>query len=328
MPPKGYKVITVKEELEPYVRQYYRKLLVSGPPRVDEEGEEGFVYVTVRVPSDKYASLSYSLAEFFGPMIDWIDPYGLVAHYVDFLETLTSCRTLKSAAQNGLIKDFKDVLESIVFDAEKILQDMYDKHWITLDEDHLYSKPFAILLKIANVLESSDSNKLQAKYVCDLLKLRWETLAIILEILERLGLVRVEIVGQYEKGDAFISLTELGKRTARFLVHVLGSVRLEISGTSNRFWWINAKIELVQYGLTKFAAKIHIGLEDAWLYLTDYQRNELTRLVRHTSTGTLFSKEALKKLLKMGIKIPSLDKVLEKMGDLLVSGRDLQNLPF
>ena len=108
MPPRGYKVITVKEEFEPYVRQYYRRLLISGPPSVDEESEEGFVNVNVKVPLDKYESLSDSLARFFGPMIDWIDPYGLVAYYIDFCETLTKCRVLKSAAQAGIIKNFKD----------------------------------------------------------------------------------------------------------------------------------------------------------------------------------------------------------------------------
>jgi DNA-binding MarR family transcriptional regulator len=324
MPPKGYVTLTVKEELAPFVRQYYQELL-SGirKPMIsfnDEEKE-----VTLRIPYERYSELMLSLSRFYEARIDWIDPYEVLMYYIDACELLSRCRTLQIMAQKGMIRHFTDIFEKIILDADKLFKEQLDfRKWLT--PFNIYSIPLAILLEVATTMDEGKNYRISAAYIASRLGLTRETVVFILSSLERNGIVKMSTVGYEDKGDVLIELTEAGKEIALLLLNLSNQLNWVVKEKSAKeVWWLNASVDLIHYWNKpgSYVARIQVGLDDAWTYLTETQKSMLEKYVAHTLTGTLFSREALEMLPKIGIKIPYLSFVLEKVKNLLVSAKEL-----
>ena len=326
MPPKGYKTITVKEEYAPYVKRYYEKLLASGPPSADEwlEQEGEFLKITLRIPVKEYSSIVSGLTRFFGRRIDWIDPHGLLASYIDVCKMLMDCTALQVAGDAGMIRDFRDIFEEILPDIDKIVrdEDKFMREGSFWRIDQLYTKPFAVLVRIAEVQERAGSNKLSVKFLSDNFQLKRSTLLLILTLLKKLGFVIIEVVDMYREGDIFVTLTDLGKKAAMFLKDMylwFRSRLIDQKKVLESFIGIDFKY----LGSGFYAGVVTVGSEDIWYYLTKEQRRELESLVVQTVSGRLYSREALKKLADMGIMTPYLEHLLKKFGAFIASIKDL-----
>jgi len=312
MPSKGYVTLTIKEELAPLVRRYYRELLSGAKKPVDFDRD----YVILKMPREKFDKLSA-----FG------EPNQILIDYIDSCELILGCRPLQVMAWKGMVKNIPEVFGKIILDADKLFERQLDvKEKLT--PYNIYSIPLALLSEIAKITGDDKSYRVSARYLADSLGLSLETLLFILGSIERAGFVRINIVGDRKLVDALIELTDSGREIALLLSDVSSQLNMKIREASvGESWWLNANVDLIYWKKPcYYAVRIHVGPDDVWHYLTEEQKNILKKYVLHMISGTYFSKEALEKLIEVGIEIPHLDSVLEVARDLIVTYSEMDTI--
>jgi len=120
-------------------------------------------------------------------------------------------------------------------------------------------------------------------------------------------------VGDRKWVDALIELTDSGREIVLLLSDGFNRLNVKIERTlAGEPWWLNASVDLIYWKKPcYYVARIHVGLDDVWHYLTEEQKNILEKYVLHMINGTYFSREALEKLIEMGVEISHLDSILE-----------------
>jgi hypothetical protein len=186
---------------------------------------------------------------------------------------------------------------------------------------NIYSIPLALLSEIAKIIGEGENYRVSARYLADSLGLSLETLLFNLGSIERAGFVRIDIIGGRKLVDALIELTDARRETALLLSDTSSQLnKTTRKASSEEPWWLNASVDLIYWKKPcYYAVRIHVGPDDVWHYLTEEQKSNLEKYVLRMISGTYFSREALEKLIEMGIEIPHLDSILEEAGDLIVT---------
>jgi hypothetical protein len=107
MPSRGYVTLTVKEELAPLVRRYYRELLSGAKNPVNFNRN----HVILRMPQQKLEKPSA-----FG------EPNQILMDYIDSCELILGCRPLQVMAWKGIVKNLPEVFGEIILDADKLFE--------------------------------------------------------------------------------------------------------------------------------------------------------------------------------------------------------------
>jgi DNA-binding PadR family transcriptional regulator len=305
MPSKRYVTITVKEELAPLVRRYYRELLSGAKKPLDFDRD----YVILRMPREKFDKLSI-----FGELNQ------ILIDYIYSCELILRCRPLQVMAWKGMVKNIPEVFGKIILDADKLFERQLDVRE-KLTPYNIYSIPLTLLSEIAKTIGESENYRVSARYLADSLGLSLETLLFILGSLEKAGFIKIDIVGGGKFVDALIELTDSGREVALLLSDISGQLnKTTRKAPTKEPWWLNASVDLIFWKKPcYYAARIHVGPDDVWHYLTEEQRSNLEKYVLRMINGTYFSREALRKLIEMGITIPHLDFILQEAGDLVVT---------
>ena len=297
--------LTIKEELAPLVRRYYRELLSGAKKPVDFDRN----HVILRMPREKFDKLSA-----FG------EPNQILIDYIYSCELILGCRPLQVMAWKGMVKNIPDISGKMILDADKLFEKQLDiKEELT--PYNIYSIPLALLSEIAKIIGESENYRVSARYLAGSLGLSLETLLFILGSIERAGFVRIDIVGDRKLVDALIELTDSGREVALLLLDISSQLNKKIEkAPTKESWWLNASVDLIYWKrLYYYAARIHVGPDDIWHYLTEEQRSNLEKCILRRIDGTYFSREALRKLIEMGITIPHLDFILQEAGDLVAT---------
>jgi DNA-binding PadR family transcriptional regulator len=304
MPSKGYVTLTIKEELAPLVRRYYRGLLSGAKKPLDFDRD----YVILRMPRERFDKLSI-----FG------EPNQILMDYIDSCELILGCRPLLVMAWKGMVKNIPEVFGKIILDADKLFERQLDVRE-KLTPYNIYSIPLALLYEIAKIIGESENYRVSARYLAGSLGLSLETLLFILGSLEKAGFIKIDIIGGRKLVDALIELTDSGRDIALLLLDTSSQLNKKIEKAPTKEpWWLNATVNLIYWKKPcYYAVRIHVGPDDAWHYLTEEQKNILKKYVLRMIDGTYFSREALEKLIEMRIEIPQLDSILEEVGDLVV----------
>jgi DNA-binding PadR family transcriptional regulator len=305
MPSKRYVTITVKEELAPLVRRYYRELLSGAKKPLDFDRD----YVILRMPREKFDKLSI-----FGELNQ------ILIDYIYSCELILRCRPLQVMAWKGMVKNIPEVFGKIILDADKLFERQLDVRE-KLASYNIYSIPLTLLYEIAKIIGESENYRVSARYLAGSLGLSLETLLFILGSLERAGFVRIDIIGGRKLVDALIELTDSGRDITLLLLDISSQLNKKIEKAPTKEpWWLNASVDLIYWKRPcYYAVRIHVGPDDVWHYLTEEQKNILEKYVLRMINGTYFSREALEKLIETGIGIPHLDSILEEAGDLIVT---------
>jgi DNA-binding PadR family transcriptional regulator len=305
MPSKKYVTITVKEELAPFVRRYYRELLSGAKKLLDFDRD----YVILRMPREKFDKLSI-----FG------ESNQILIDYIGSCELILGCRPLQVMAWKGIVKSIPEVFGKIILDSDKLFERQLDIRE-KLTPYNIYSIPLTLLSEIAKITGDDRSYRVSARYLADSLGLSLETLLFILGSIERAGFVRIDIVGDRKLVDALIELTDSGREVALLLSDISSQLNKKIEkAPTKESWWLNASVDLIFWKKPcYYAVRIHVGPDDVWHYLTEEQKNILEKCILRRIDGTYFSREALEKLIEMGIMIPHLDFILQEAGDLVVT---------
>jgi DNA-binding PadR family transcriptional regulator len=245
-------------------------------------------------------------------------------HYIDSCELILGCRPLQVMAWKGMVKNIPEVFGKMILDADKLFERQLDvKEKLT--PYNIYSIPLALLYEIAKIIGESENYRVSARYLAGSLGLSLETLLFILGSLEKTGFVRIDIIGGRKLVDALIELTDSGREVALLLLDTSCQLNKKVEKAPTKEpWWLNATVDLIYWKKPcYYAARIHVGPNDVWHYLTEEQKNILEKYVLRMIDGTYFSREALRKLIEMGITIPHLDSILEEVGDLVVTYNEM-----
>jgi DNA-binding PadR family transcriptional regulator len=312
MPSKRYVTITVKEELAPLVRRYYRELLSGAKKPLDFDRD----YVILRMPREKFDKLSI-----FGELNQ------ILIDYIYSCELILRCRPLQVMAWKGMVKNIPEVFGKIILDADKLFERQLDVRE-KLTPYNIYSIPLALLYEIAKITGDDRSYRVSARYLADSLGLSLETLLFILGSLEKAGFIKIDIIGGRKLVDVLIELTDSGREVALLLSDISSQLKKKIEkAPTKESWWLNASVDLIYWKRPcYYAVRIHVGPDDVWYYLTEEQKNILEKYVIRMINGTYFSREALEKLIEIGIEIPHLDSILEEAGDLIVTYSEIDTI--
>jgi DNA-binding PadR family transcriptional regulator len=261
------------------------------------------------MPREKFDKLSI-----FG------EPNQILIDYIYSCELILRCRPLQVMAWKGMVKNIPEVFGKIILDADKLFERQLDVRE-KLTSYNIYSIPLTLLYEIAKIIGESENYRVSARYLAGSLGLSLETLLFILGSIERAGFVRIDIIGGRKLVDALIELTDSGREIALLLLDISGQLNKKIEKAPTKEpWWLNASVDLIFWKKPcYYAVRIHVGPDDVWHYLTEEQKNILEKYILHMINGTYFSREALEKLIEMGIEIPHLDSILEEVGDLIVT---------
>jgi DNA-binding PadR family transcriptional regulator len=305
MPSRRYVTITVKKELAPLVRRYYRELLSGAKKPLDFDRD----YVILRMPREKFDKL---------PICG--EPYEVLMDYIDSCRLILGCRPLQVMAWKGMVKRLPDIFGKIILDADKLFERQLDVRE-KLTPYNIYSIPLTLLSEIAKIIGEDENYRVSARYLADRLGLSLETLLFILGSIERACFVRIDIVGDRKLVDALIELTDSGREVVLLLLDISSELNKKIKKAPTKEpWWLNASVDLIYWKKPcYYAARIHVGPDDVWHYLTEEQKNILEKYVLRMINETYFSRETLEKLIEMGITIPHLDFILQEAGDLVVT---------
>ena len=255
MPSRRYVTITVKEELAPFVRRYYRELLSGAKKPLDFDRD----YVILRMPREKFDKLSI-----FG------EPNQILMDYIDSCELILGCRPLQVMAWKSMVKNIPEVFGKMILDADKLFERQLDiKEELT--PYNIYSIPLALLSEIAKIAGDDRSYRVSARYLADSLGLSLETLLFILGSIETTGFVRIDIIGGGKLVDALIELTDSGREVALLLSDISGQLnKTTRKAPTKEPWWLNASVDLIFWKKPcYYAARIHVGPDDVWHYLTE-----------------------------------------------------------
>jgi hypothetical protein len=77
--------------------------------------------------------------------------------------------------------------------------------------------------------------------------------------------------------DALIELTDSGREVALLLSDISGQLnKTTRKAPTKEPWWLNASVDLIFWKKPYYyAARIHVGPDDVWYYLTEEQKKFL-----------------------------------------------------
>jgi DNA-binding PadR family transcriptional regulator len=288
MPSRRYVTLTIKEELAPLVRRYYRELLSCAKKLVDFDRN----HVILRMPRERFDKLSI-----FG------EPNQILIDYIYSCELILGCRPLQVMAWKGMVKNIPEVFGKIILDADKLFERQLDVRE-KLTPYNIYSIQLALLSEMAKTIGESGNYRVSARYLAGSLGLSLETLLFILGSIEKAGFVRIDIVGDRKLVDALIELTDSGRDIVLLLLDISSQLNKKIEKAPTKEpWWLNASVDLIFWKKPcYYAVRIHVGPDDVWHYLTEEQKNILEKYVLPMIDGTYFSREALEKLIEVGLR--------------------------